>query len=61
VVAFYLYLRVIVAMYMDEAEGPLVADTAPVRWVLGLSVAATLLLGVLPGPLLDLAGRALPL
>lgn len=61
VVAFFLYLRVIVTMYMDDpvdapAEAPL-----GIRWVTSLAVVVTLLFGVFPGPLLDLAGRALPL
>jgi NADH-quinone oxidoreductase subunit N len=61
VVAMYLYLRVIVAMYMRETE----AETPPpprlTRWVIGLAVVATLVLGVVPGPLLDAALNALPL
>jgi NADH-quinone oxidoreductase subunit N len=52
--AFY-YLRVVKLMYFDRpAAAPLAARTAGVRLALGLNAAAVLLLGVLPGPLLDL-------
>jgi len=61
VVAFFLYLRVIVTMYMDE--GAAHEDDSPLttRWVMGLAVAVTIVFGVFPGPLLDLAATALPL
>lgn len=61
VVALFLYLRVIVTMYMDDASGEAIVAPLTTRWVLGLVVVATILFGVLPGPLLDLAGRAIPL
>jgi len=61
VVAFFLYLRVIVTMYMDEPAGEAAAAPLGVRWVTSVAVVVTLLFGVFPGPLLDLAGRALPL
>jgi len=63
VVAFAFYLRIIVAMYMEEpAEGEVVVRPAPaVRLALGLAAAATLVLGVLPGPVLDIARDARPL
>jgi len=55
------YLRVIVLMYLSEPveDGPTV--TVPGAFtsaVLSVGVLATLLLGIVPGPLLDLAGRA---
>jgi NADH-quinone oxidoreductase subunit N len=60
VVSAYYYLRVVVAMYMLEPVGE---DTwAPIapaaRLALGISVALTLLLGIYPAPLLDLARAA---
>src|SRR5690606_30034461 len=61
VVAFFLYLRVIVTRFMDELAGEAAAAPLGVRWVTSVAVVVTLLFGVLPGPLLDLAGRALPL
>jgi NADH-quinone oxidoreductase subunit N len=61
VVAFFLYLRVIVTMYMDEATGEIPAFPVSIRWVMGLAVVVTLLFGIFPGPLLDLAGNAIPL
>jgi NADH-quinone oxidoreductase subunit N len=61
VVSFFIYLRVIVAMYMWEAEGSEIAVTTPVRAVLSAVTAVTLVFGLLPGPLLRLASDALPL
>lgn len=61
VVAFFLYLRVIVTMYMDEAAEHDLVTPLTTRWVLGVAVVVTLVFGVFPGPLLDLAGRAVPL
>ncbi len=61
VIALAFYLRVIVIMYMDDDESARLVVPRPVRWVLGVSVAATLLWGVLPAWLLDIAADALPL
>jgi NADH-quinone oxidoreductase subunit N len=62
VAALYVYLRVIVVMYMrdpdTEASVPARATT---RWAVSFAVVVTVVLGVLPRPLLDLAGDALPL
>jgi NADH-quinone oxidoreductase subunit N len=56
--AFY-YLRVIKLMYFDAPAGdlPPSARLAGARLVLGCNAAAVLILGVLPGPLLDLCAR----
>jgi NADH-quinone oxidoreductase subunit N len=54
VVAAYLYLRLVVAMWLRDAAGPAVAVPAASRIVLLVSVAATIALGVVPGWLLDL-------
>ncbi|MBS0378827.1 MAG: NADH-quinone oxidoreductase subunit NuoN [Proteobacteria bacterium] len=58
--AFY-YLRVIKLMYFDEpvAAIPPAVGGAGVRLVLGLNAAAVLVLGILPGPLLNLCARVL--
>jgi NADH-quinone oxidoreductase subunit N len=58
--AFY-YLRVVKLMYFD-APGDLPGTTrnAGVRFALGINAAAVLVLGVLPGPLLDLCARLIP-
>lgn len=61
VIAFFLYLRVIVVMFMQDPAEESVAAPLSTRWVLGLAVLATLVFGIFPGPLLDLAGRALPI
>ena len=60
VVAFAFYLRIIVAMYMDEADEGDVSIPGPVKWVLAASVTATILWGVLPDSLLSIATDALP-
>jgi NADH-quinone oxidoreductase subunit N len=61
VIATFLYVRVIKAMYFDEpvGEGPTVAyPSVLTATTIALGAAATLMLGILPGPLLDLAARA---
>jgi NADH-quinone oxidoreductase subunit N len=59
VVGAYYYLRVIKLMYFDEPAAQ--QSSAPremgVRFALGLNAAAILVLGLLPGPLLDLCAR----
>jgi NADH-quinone oxidoreductase subunit N len=61
VVAFAFYLRIIVYMYMDEGDAGDIEVPAPVGWVLAVAVGTTILWGILPGSLLDLAANALPL
>ncbi len=56
-VSAYYYLRVVVMMYMRSGE----PETRSEGWLnrtVGLTALATILLGVLPGPLLILAGNA---
>ena len=62
VVGAYYYLRVIKLMYFDEPAGPQPAARGElgVRLALGLNAAAVLVLGLLPGPLLDLCERLIP-
>jgi NADH-quinone oxidoreductase subunit N len=59
VVGAYYYLRVIKLMYFDEpaAPQPAAQRETGVRLALGLNAAAVLVLGLAPGPLLDLCGR----
>jgi NADH-quinone oxidoreductase subunit N len=59
VVGAYYYLRVIKLMYFDPpAEAlPPTARATGVRFALGLNALAVLVLGLLPGPLLDLCAR----
>jgi NADH-quinone oxidoreductase subunit N len=60
VIAFFFYLRVIVVMYMQEPEDEAVpAPSIVVRSALALVAAATIFFGILPTPLLELAGDAL--
>lgn len=61
VVAFFLYLRVIVAMYMAESDGEEVAaPPLPIKAVLAVAIAITVVFGILPAPLLSFAADALP-
>ena len=60
-VAAFFYIRVIVLMYFSEpvGEGPTVATPSPLTTiVVVVGVAATVALGVVPGPVLDLAATA---
>ncbi len=62
-IASYYYLRILVAMYMtapDEGVREMPVEPVPraLRWVLGVCAAGTLLLGVLPQPVLNFAVRA---
>lgn len=60
VVAFFFYLRVIVVMYMQEPEDEAVpTPSLVVRSALALAAAATIFFGIIPTPLLELAGDAL--
>ena len=62
VVSFFIYLRVIVAMYMGDGSEDLGPPLGvPVRAVLMVAMAVTLIFGLLPAPLLRLAANALPL
>jgi len=62
-VAAYYYLRLIVVMYMREPrdEAPVAPIPAGLGIALGLSLAATIYLGVLPGRVLEYAGRSVDL
>lgn len=61
VIALAFYLRIVVTMYMEgESEGELSARPS-LRWVLWISVAATILWGVLPGSFLSVVADAFAL
>ena len=65
VVSAFLYLRVVVAMYMSDVEegaavGPKVRIPAAAAVALAASVAVTLAIGVLPGRVIHIADRAVP-
>lgn len=60
-IAAYFYVRVIVLMFFTEpvGDGPTVAVAGvPTTVVIALAVIATVALGVVPGPILDLAQHA---
>jgi NADH-quinone oxidoreductase subunit N len=60
-VSLYYYLRFVVAMYTTAQRSALVHyGTFAENTVLTVCVAATLLFGILPGPLLDLIARIIP-
>jgi NADH-quinone oxidoreductase subunit N len=65
VISAFVYLRIIVSMYMSddesEAGASLLGRIAPTTWaVLGLAVVVTIGLGIVPGPVIDWAGEAIP-
>jgi NADH-quinone oxidoreductase subunit N len=60
-VAAFFYLRIVVLMYFSEPaeEGPTIALPSPLTMTaLWVGVAATIILGIVPQPILDLADRA---
>ena len=59
-VAAFFYVRVIVVMFFSEpdADGPVVVAGPATAVAVALGVTATVVLGVLPQPVLDLAGQA---
>lgn len=59
-VAAFFYVRVIVVMFFSEpdAEGPVVVAGPATAVAVALGVTATVVLGVIPQPVLDLAGTA---
>ena len=61
VVTFGFYMRVIVVMFMDEAKDEQVAVSATVRWAVGIATVGTVLLGIVPEPLLRMAANAFSL
>jgi NADH-quinone oxidoreductase subunit N len=65
VVSAYLYLRVVVAMYMTDDEagaaaGPTVRIPPGAAIALGLALAFTLVVGILPDRVVHWADRAIP-
>lgn len=61
VISFYYYLRVVILMFMSEETAPrLHGGSSHEQAVLGVCLLATLVLGILPGPLLDLIRAILP-
>ncbi len=62
VVGVAFYLRVIVAMYMQDGDPAVVVTPASLgRAVVAIAAIVTILLGLLPGPLLELTANAIPL
>jgi len=60
VIGAYYYLRIVKLMYMDAPAREITLEPrADARWLLSATAVATLALGVLPGPLLDLCARAI--
>ncbi len=61
VISVFFYVRLILVMFFtdDDGQGALVHSASPLTTVtIGICGVATLALGVLPGPVLDLAARA---
>lgn len=61
VIAFAFYVRLIVVMYMNDSDEESVPVSPGIQLALGISVAATIVFGILPAPLLEFAANALPL
>jgi NADH-quinone oxidoreductase subunit N len=61
VIALAFYIRIIVVMYMDESDEEVTLLLGPARWVLAVAVGTTILWGIFPTSLLDMAADALPL
>lgn len=57
-VSMFYYFRLIVAMYLREDGGAELAITPSLQLVAGLCLAITLVLGVLPGPMIDGVNRS---
>lgn len=61
VVAFFFYLRVIVAMFMEDSDGePVAPPVLAIRIALAVAAIITVVVGVLPNGLLSLAGETSP-
>ena len=63
--AAFVYLRILVSMYLEDAEvvdGVTVSPTVPAgaRVVIAVSCAGVLFIGLVPGPLLTLTRDAVP-
>ena len=61
VVGFAFYLRVIVAMYMQDDDPAVLRPRRLSRTVIAVAAVATVVFGLLPAPLLELAANAIPL
>ena len=60
VVALYYYFRIVVAMFMKKAPDAVPLATSPgLRLALGVTVAATLIIGIYPQPFIVLAHAAI--
>ena len=56
----YYYLRIVKLMYMDPPRGEITLERrADMRWLLSATAIATLVLGIVPAPLMDLCARAI--
>lgn len=54
-VSMFFYLRIVVAMYLREGHDAEVAITTPLKIVVGICLAITLLFGIAPSPLVNQA------
>ncbi len=60
VIGAYYYLRVVKLMYMDAPVRDITLDPRrDTRWLLSATAIVTLILGIVPGPLMDLCARAI--
>src|SRR5205823_1339995 len=57
-VSMFFYFRIVVAMYLKEGREAEVAITPALKFVAGVSLAITLLFGILPAPLINQATQS---
>lgn len=57
-VSIFFYFRIVVAMYLREGKEAEVAITTPLKFVAAVSLVVTLLVGILPSPLVNQVTRS---
>jgi len=60
VIAAFLYLRIVLAMYGKGGNGVIGAIPFGAKLALAITLAFTLFFGVFPAPIVDLAREAIP-
>ncbi|MEO7368116.1 MAG: proton-conducting transporter membrane subunit, partial [Gemmatimonadaceae bacterium] len=58
-VSMFYYLRIVVAMYLRDSDAEAPAGNRGLRLVAGFCLAATLILGMMPSPLIERVDRSI--